>query len=235
MNRMLILVLALCPSACATVWQVNSLEEKLDRLVANTQRETLVEIFGDQAQVISSKIDNLEVGQRDQLDQMLEAYQTGQTSLDAVRSDLVSVLGGSKRVVASTRGVWVRDLAGQKLKAIARNSELDDCRQIAAEELPESIQNSRRLMRFNWGLGQINGEDVYFPWELTMSTFAKEVVENTARRTAEEFLKMSEGRGWQRPVYIQLSTDNPTDKVVVSPSEVEEVYVVPEGPVDEEK
>lgn len=233
MNRMRLQVLIplALPFAiwgCATSGQANAIEEKVDRLLANTQRETLTEIFGTQAREIATKIDGLETSQRSQLDEALGEYQRGSATLDEVRANLVSVLGGATRVVASQRGIWVRDVEGEKLKAIARNSKIEACQRLEAADLPDPIARDRRLARFTWGTGQIDGSTVYFPWELTMSTFSKEIVENTARRTAQEFLRLTEGKGWNRPVYIRVSTENPDEPIKVSPPGVEEVYVVPE-------
>lgn len=227
MKRFVSLVLGLVTSACATSSHMDRVEEKVDRLLANTKRETLAEIFGDQAQEISTKIDDLDQNEKTRLDTVLDAYQEGNANLEDVRKNVFSVLGGSTRVVSSGRGIWVRDLEGDKVSAIARDAKLENCQRVDPEELPESIARSRRLNRFTWGHGELNGEPVLFPWELTMSTFAKEVVENTARRTAQEFLRMSEGRGWNRPVYIKVTTDTEEDPVKISPPGVEEVYVVP--------
>ncbi|MEL6183069.1 MAG: hypothetical protein AAFU79_00500 [Myxococcota bacterium] len=219
-------------TGCATLWQANAIEDKVDRLLANTQRETLTEIFGTQAREIATKIDGLEAGQKAQLDEALGAYQRGSATLDEVRAQLVSVLGGTTRVVASQRGIWVRDVDGEKLRAIARNSKIEECQRLDTVDLPSAIAGDRRLARFTWGQGLVDGATVYFPWELTMSTFTKEIVENTARRTAQEFLRLTEGKGWNRPVYIRVSTENPDDPIRVSPPGVEEVYVVPEPGAD---
>lgn len=219
--------LGLTLSSCAAYWQAENIENKVDRLLANTKRETLAEIFGGQAREISAKIDDLDRKEKERLDTMLTEYQQGSSSIDEVRTNLLSVLGGSTRVVSSSRGIWVRDESGEKLRTVARDGKIEGCRRLDPDDLPATIAESRRLNRFTWGAGEVDGETVYFPWELTMSTFTKEIVENTARRTAQEFLRMSEGRGWKRPVYIKVITETPEDRVKISPPEIEEVYVVP--------
>ena len=54
MNRLIVVILALATPACATYWQASDLEEKVDRLLTNTRRETLTEIFGEQSREISA-------------------------------------------------------------------------------------------------------------------------------------------------------------------------------------
>lgn len=227
MQRFAPVALSLGLSGCATLWQAQNIEKKVDDLIAATKRETLAEIFGDQAREISTKIDDLDQKEKERLDAVLAEYQRGSATLDEVRTDLLSVLGGSTRVVSGSRGIWVRDEAGDKLRTVPREGKIEKCRRLEPSELPAGIANNRRLERFTWGQGEVNGETVLFPWELTMSTFTKEIVENTARRTAQEFLRMSEGRGWRRPVYIKVITETPEDRVQISPPEIEEVYVVP--------
>lgn len=233
-TRFFVPALSLALSGCATTWHLESVEAKVDRLLANTQRETLSEIFGEQSREISSKMDELDAQEQARLDTLLTEYQKGSSSLEEVRSNLLSVLGGSTRVVSSRRGIWVRDGEGDKLVAIARNTRIEKAQRLEPEQLPARIADNRRLGRFTWGEGVVDGERVIFPWELTMSTFTKEIVENTARRTAQEFLRMSEGRGWNRPVYIKVTTETPEDEVKISPPGVEEVYMVPAGGESEE-
>jgi outer membrane murein-binding lipoprotein Lpp len=226
-TRIFVLPCTLLLAGCATTWHLDSVEAKVDRLLANTQRETLAEIFGQQSQEIASKMDELDARERERLDELLGEYQKGASSIEEVRTNLLSVLGGTTRVVSSRRGIWVRDLDGEKRVAIARDTKIAEARRLEPAQLPPSIADNRALARFTWGEGEVDGETVLFPWELTMSTFTKEIVENTARRTAQEFLRMSEGRGWKRPVYIKVITETPEDEVKVSPPGVEEVYVVP--------
>lgn len=221
------LLLALFLSGCATTWHLDEVEAKVDRLLANTQRETLAEIFGDQAQVISTRIDSLEATERENLDALLGEYQSGNSSVEEVRTNLMSVLGGTTRTVSSDRGIWVRDLDGNKLKAIARDTKLEGATRLEAADLPSTITDNRRLTKLDWGKAELDGEEVLFPWQLTMSTFTREIVENTARRTAQELLRMSEGRGWNRPVYIKVITETGEDQVKIAPNGVEEVYVEP--------
>ena len=76
----------------------------------------------------------------------------------------------------------------------------------------------------------LNGKTVIFPWELTMSSFSKEIVEATARRTAEEFIKMGGEKAFRRPVQIQVITDpGQTLKVNYDGIEDEVVVAVPDA------
>lgn len=225
MKRTLPLFLfALSQAGCATYWQATDLEEKVDRLLANTRRETLTEIFGAQSREISEKIDTLDENQREKLDEMVEAYERGSDSIEEVRSSMLSTLGGSTRVVSGSRGIWVRDDDGKKLQTISRDTKIDNCKPVPDAELPDRIASSRGLARYSWGTGEVDGKSVYFPWELTMSKFAREIVENTARRTAQEVLRMSGNKGWMRPVQIKVITEA-GDGVTVQHDGSEEVYV----------
>lgn len=225
------LVFPLCAatllSGCSSYWQASRIEEKVDRLLQNTKRETLTEIFGENSREITRKMEQLSKEDRQSMDELVEAYQTGQSTVEDVRGNMISVLGGTTRVVSSGKGIWVRDEEGGKLKAIRRDTKIDKCQRIDPESLPEGIAKSRRLSKLTWGKGTLNGETVVFPWELTMSTFAKEIVENTARRTAQEFLRMSGEKGWSRPVHIKVITETPGQGVTISHPGVEEVFVEP--------
>ncbi len=212
---------------CATTWHLESVEKKVDRLLIATRREALTEIFGEQSREITRKMDELGDSERTRLDALLTEYQRGSATLDEVRQDLLSVMGGSTRVVSSDRGIWVRGEGGQKKQVLARDAKIQGCRRLEPGELPGPIADDRRLGKFSWGAGEVGGETVIFPWELTMSTFTREVVENTARRTAQEFLRMTEGKGWKRPVYIKVVTEAGEDQIQISPPGVEDVFVVP--------
>lgn len=218
------LVLLSAAGCVATSSQVERLEAKVDRLLAHTQRETLAQIFGEQAEAIQDRIEVLDQEERRRMDTLVSEYQSGSKSVEEVRGHLVNVLGGTTRVVSTGRGIWVRDEGGDKLRAVARETKIADCRRLTESELPESIADNRRLARFTWGAGEVDGRTVLFPWELTMSSFAREIAENTARRTAEELMRMSEGRGWSRPVHIKVTTEDPSD-VKISTPWAEDVYV----------
>jgi predicted ArsR family transcriptional regulator len=45
--RALVITTASLSTGCATIWQVNALEEKIDTLLKQTQRETLRDVFGE--------------------------------------------------------------------------------------------------------------------------------------------------------------------------------------------
>lgn len=233
------LTLPLCAamflSGCSSYWQASRIEEKVDRLLLNTKRETLSEIFGDNSREITAKMEQLSDKDQASMDELVEKYERGQTTLEDVRGNMISVLGGTTRVVSSGKGIWVRDADGAKLKAIRRDTKIDGCQRLDPEALPEGIADNRRLSKFTWGKGTLNGETVVFPWELTMSTFAKEIVENTARRTAQEFLRMSGEKGWSRPVHIKVITETPGQGVTISHPGVEEIYVEPGEPGEDEE
>ena len=218
------ILIASFSTSCASYWQANRLEEKLDRLVKNTRRETLSQIFGEQSRVISNKVEQLSGQEQEKLDEIIEKYERGSTSLEEVRGNVMSTLGGSDRVVASGRGIWVRDTDGGKLTTIARNTSLTECKRVDPEDLPDSLSKRKRLRKYSWGIGKYKGQEVLFPWRLTMSKFTKEIVENTAKETARQILKMSGDKGWNRPVYIQVSTNAPGDLKVSTQGE-DEIYV----------
>lgn len=227
MKRLLPLIAVVASQVgCATYWQASDLEEKVDRLLNNTRRETLTEIFGEQSSEIAAKIDTLDENQKEKLDEMVASYERGNQGIDEVRATMISTLGGTTRVVSGRRGIWIRDADGRKLKTIGRDTKLEACTPIPDEELPSAISGSRYLSNYSWGRGTLDGEEVFFPWELTMSKFAQEIVENTARRTAQEVLRMSGSKGWMRPVNIRVITDT-GENVTVQHDGAEEVFVGP--------
>lgn len=228
--RILTLASTLPLGACATYWQAKDLEEKVDLLIKNTNRETMSAIFGEQATAITQKMDTLSGEERGKLDTLIEGYQRGNTSLEEVRSSVLGTLGGSDRVVANPRGMWVRDEDGKRTKAIGVNATIKKCQQISDDDLPANIKESKALAQFKWGRGELNGKAVLFPWELTMSSFTKEIVENSARRTAQEILKMAGDKGWNRPVHIQVVTEPGQNLRVNVPGADNEVYVDPTQP-----
>lgn len=218
---------------CSSYWQASRIEEKVDRLLVNTKRETLSEIFGDNSREITRKMDELSTEEKESLDELVESYERGQATLEDVRGNMISVLGGTTRVVSAGKGIWVRDEDGSKAKVLRRNAKIEGCQRVDPSELPDRITGHRKLRKFTWGKGTLKGETVIFPWELTMSTFAKEIVENTARRTAQEFLRMSGDKGWSRPVHIKVITETPGQGVTISHPGAEEIYVEPGDPEGE--
>lgn len=98
------------------------------------------------------------------------------------------------------------------------------------------MTEKQHLAAYAWGRGEVNGQEVIFPWELTMSELAKEVAENTARRTAKEIIKMTGDRGWNRPVQIRVVTEAPGQSVTIEHSGSEDIFVTPdEGPAGAKK
>ena len=229
-RHLLLLIPFLFSTACAPFWVVSRIEDKVDRLVHNTDRETLNRLFGDQASVINRKMQDLNDDQKEQLHDMMGEFETGSRTLEEVRSSVLGVMGGGERVVSSKRGIWVRNNEGRKKLAIARNTKLKNCKPLADEDLPERISKSRGLSNLSWGVAEYKGEEVLFPWELTMSGFTKEIVENTARRTAEEFIKMAGDRAWNRPINIQVITEPQGNGLKISyPGEENEIFVTTDG------
>lgn len=212
-------------SGCATYSQVTDLTEKVDQLLKNTQRETMRELFGEQAHAIGEKLETASADEKAKIEEVLTEYQKGNQNVEDVRSTVLGTLGGADRVVSTSGGLWLRDENGKKVQTIGRNGKLKNCVRLKDEEVPPSIANSKGLANFSWGKAEINGKTVVFPWELTMSAFAKEIVENTARRTAEEFIRMGGDKAWRRPVHIQVVTD-PGQTLKVNYDGVEDEVVV---------
>lgn len=225
-RKLLILIPILIGTGCAPFWVVQRVEEKVDRLVQNTNRATLSQIFGEQSSTISRKISELSDDQRTSLNELMTEYERGSSSIEDVRSSLLAVMGGGERVVSSKRGIWVRNSDGEKLKVARRNHKLQNCKPLDPIDLPENISAHKGLMNYAWGVGSYNDEEVLFPWELTMSRFTKEIVENTAKRTAEEFIKMGGRKAWNRPINIQVITE-PEGKglKIRHPADENEIYV----------
>lgn len=201
-------------TGCATRKQAKEMDAQLDlihgqleQLLENTRRDTLQQIFGEQSAEILTKVDELDASERDEFNAFLESYQRGNAQLEDVRSGMVTLLGGGEREVASPTGIWVRDQNGEKLEAIGRGHRLTDCHKLADDAIPAAIGEKSHLSQYQWGSGQLEGQQVIFPWDFTMSSFTKEIVENTARRTAEEMRKMAGDGEFNRPIYIQVTTD----------------------------
>ena len=209
-----------------TQTQLDSMSAQLEILVENTRRDVLTQLFGDQSEAIVSKLDEMEAGDRDDFEAMLSEYQKGESTLEDVRTGMMTMLGGGERIVASSTGIWIRDMEGVKLDAISRGTELAGCRRLEDSELPATISEKEVLTRYDWGTGEVEGQQVIFPWDFTMSTFTKEIVENTAKRTAEEFMRMSGDGSLNRPIQIQVVTDPNSDAVKISyPTETGEIIL----------
>jgi hypothetical protein len=228
MQRLIICALfAVLPAAgCATYWQVQDLEEKVDRLVQNTNRATMNQLFGEQATTITQKMETLSSEEQQKIDALLASYDKGSTSLEEVRAAVLGTMGGNDRVVSNPRGIWVRTEEGKRAQAIGNNTKLKNSQLVPDAELPVMITQNKALAGFRWGRAELNGRQVLFPWELTMSAFTKEIVENTARRTAQEFLKMAGDKAWNRPVQIQVVTEAGQNLRVTTPETEAEVFVI---------
>jgi hypothetical protein len=185
----------------------------------------LQQIFGEQTVEISQQLKVLDQAQVDRFESLQNEYVKGTLSIEEVRGKMLRVLGNDDRIVATQSGIYVRSTAGEKIKAISNNSKLTATQLLKREELPPRITDSASLSAFSWGIGMLEGEAVLFPWELTMSTFTKEIVENTARRTAEEFIKMGGGEKWTRPVYIELTVDESDKASITTKGNEDEVFV----------
>ena len=209
---------------CATKKDFQRLESKVDLLVRATNRTTLDEIFGEQASEITLLVNNLDSRQKRSFESLQQEYVNGALAVADVRQRMLSVLGNNDRIVSTRRGIYIRNLEGAKLKAIPIDTKIANCSLLDPEDIPPVITGKKVLNRFSWGRGELGGKTVLFPWELTISSFTKEVAEHTARRTAEEFIKMGGEKKWQRPIQIQISTEK-EDRIKVSTSEEEsEIY-----------
>ena len=174
----------LVTTGCAPFWQVNRIEDKVDRLVQSTNK-FLEEIFGEKTTEVMRRMDRLSQDERDKLDELIAEYERGSSTLD----EIASVMGGGERESQPHR-VSMFATKRVELKPIPRGKKITNCRRIVADDLPEPITERKYLMAYNWGSGELDGETVVF-LDLTMSSFAKEIVENTAKRTAEEFVSLA--------------------------------------------
>lgn len=209
---------------CATKQDFERLENKVDRLIQATQRSTLDEIFGEQASQITLLVNDLDSQQKQNFENLQQEYTNGTLAVEDVRQKMLSILGNNDRVVSTRRGIYIRNIEGRKLKAIPIDTKIANCHPIAKENIPTAIQQKQVLNRFSWGQGELNGETILFPWELTISSFTKEVAEHTARRTAQEFIKMGGEKQWQRPIKIQISTEKDDQVKITTNEEENEVY-----------
>lgn len=211
-------------AGCATKNDFQRLEGKVDLLIQATKRSTLDELFGDQSSQIALMVNELDSKQKQQFENLQHEYARGTMKIEDVRQQMLDVLGNNNRVVSTRRGIYVRNTEGDKIKAIPNDTKIVNCHLINNASIPAAIQEKDVLNRFSWGQGELDGQTILFPWELTISSFTKEVAEHTARRTAQEFIKMGGEKQWQRPIQIQISTEK-DDKVKISTNEEEnEVY-----------
>jgi hypothetical protein len=209
---------------CATKQDFERLESKVDLLIRSTNRSTLDEIFGEQSSQITLLVNDLSSQQKRNFENLQQEYTNGNMAVEDVRLKMLSILGNNDRVVSTRRGIYIRSLEGIKLKAIPNDTKIVNCQLIARENIPPAIMQKQVLNRFTWGQGELNGETILFPWELTISSFTKEVAEHTARRTAQEFIKMGGETQWQRPIQIQISTEKDDQIKITTNEEENEVY-----------
>ena len=209
---------------CATKQDFERLESKVDLLIRATQQSTLDEIFGEQASQITLLVNNLSSEQKQSFENLQYEYTNGTMAIEDVRQKMLSILGNNDRVVSTRRGIYIRNTEGTKLKAIPIDTKIVNCHLVASENIPAAIQLKEVLNRFSWGQGELNGETILFPWELTISSFTKEVAEHTARRTAQEFIKMGGEKQWQRPIQIEISTEKDDQIKITTNEEENEVY-----------
>ena len=218
------LAVAVLLVGCATKQDFERLESKVDLLIQATKRSTLDELFGEQSSQITLLVNNLDSQQKQSFEKLQREYASGTMAIEDARQQMLSILGNNDRVVSTRRGIYIRNMEGAKLKAIPIDTKIVNCLLIERQNIPAAIQQKPVLNRFSWGQGELNGETILFPWELTISSFTKEVAEHTARKTAQEFIKMGGEKQWQRPIQIQISTEK-DDKVKITTNEEEnEVY-----------
>ena len=250
MRTVLVVAIALSPVGCATAWQLTTVEKKVDQLVLASRQTTMTQIFGRQADMIVTKTSELPNEDRIQIATLIRSYQQGHVNLAQARMGVLKVLGGSSRVVARSRGLWIRGHSGQKLRLLPLGAVLEDCRRVIdAAKLPKPLSSKPSLRRVQWGRGEVEGEVVLFPWAFTLSKFTKELVESSARQTAEAFRLFGEGGVGPHPVFIQLTLDKPetpyvqmqappklksrpkragrSERIIISPPKVEQVHVGP--------
>lgn len=226
----IILCVTILLAGCATKKDFERLENKVDLLIQATKRSTLEEVFGPQASEIALRIDELDSGQKQEFEKLQHDYATGTLAVEEVRQKMLSILGNNDRLVSTRRGIYVRGLDGTKLKAIPMDTKIVNCQLMDKENIPSVIREKQVLNRFSWGRGELNGQAILFPWDLTISSFTKEIAEHTARRTAQEFIKMGGDKKWQRPIQIQISTEKDDQVKITTNEEESEIYFNYEKP-----
>ena len=225
---LLLFLVGLISSSCATQKDLQRVEFKLDKLISDINRSTLEDIFGSQSEEITNRVDELNEAEKSRFEALQRSYERGVIALEEVRSKMLVLVGGKDREVTTQNGIYIRDQEGRKYKAIANGTSLIDCQRLAEEGIPELILARESLRRYSWGVGSYEGERVIFPWDFTMSSFTREIVEATARRTAQEFITMGGERRWNRPIYIQISPLD-ADRITLTSNDPEiEVNVMPE-------
>jgi hypothetical protein len=211
-------------TGCATKQDFDRLEDKVDQLVQATHRSTLEEIFGDQASQITLLLNDLDGKQKQNFENLRHEYTTGTIAVEQVRHEMLNLLGSNDRIVSTRRGIYIRNLKGTKIKAIPNGTNIRRCRLFAREKIPAEIMGKKVLAQYSWGAGELDGVTILFPWELTISSLTKEIAVHTARRTAEEFIKMGGEEKFRRPIRIQVSTEKSSQINVTTDKVSNEVY-----------
>ena len=211
-------------AGCATRNDFERLESKVDLLIQATNRTTLDEIFGEQASQITLLVNNLDSRQKRSFENLQQEYANGTLAVTDVRQKMLSVLGNNDRIVSTRRGIYIRNLEGAKLKAIPIDTKIVNCHLLSGEDIPAAIRGNKVLKRYSWGQGELDEKTILFPWELTISSFTKEVAEHTARRTAQKFIEMGGEEKWQRPIHIQISTERDDQVKITTNEEENEIY-----------
>jgi hypothetical protein len=211
-------------AGCATKQDVERLENKVDQLIEATHRSALEEIFGEQASQITLLVSDLNSTQKQNFASLQQEYAKGTLAVEEVRQQMLNILGDNDRVVSTQRGIYIRNLEGVKLKAISNGTKIDNCHLLARDSIPPEINRKKVLLQYAWGKGELDGQAILFPWELTISSLTKEIAEHTARRTAEEFIKMGGEEEWRRPIKIHISTEKDDLIKVTTDEDENEVY-----------
>jgi len=222
--------------ACATSDDLKRLERKVDllvdatnkvdRLLDATNRSTLEKIFGSQSAEIANRIEVLDENNKFSFQKLQQDYVKGTLSIKDVRQKMLNLVGNDVREVANPKGFYIRNVNGKKLNAISKGTKIKNCRILNENEIPQKVSSSRVLKKFLWGHGMLDNKFIIFPWELTISTFTKEIVENTARRTAEEFIKMGGDKKWNKPIYIEMAIQSEDNLKIKTKESEHEVYVI---------
>jgi len=227
LKQVIVLILVfILPVACATSKDLQRVESKIDRLLIDTNRSTLEEIFGSQAAEITKRMEELDEAEKKRFETLQVSYEKGSVVLEDVREKMVELVGGNDREVATQSGIYIRRMDGNKLRAVPNGTRFTGCRQLSIDELPGPIKEKRGLLEISWGTGLVNDEEIIFPWDYTLSSFTREIVEATARRTAQKFIEMGGEKKWNRPIYIQVAPENSdVIKLTTTDSEAEILFM----------
>ncbi|MEW6441224.1 MAG: hypothetical protein AB1640_09865 [bacterium] len=221
-------LLTLALLGCATRRDVQRIDSKLNTILSQTHETSLGELFDGHSSLIAQRIDQLDENQRKRFDDLLASYQRGAVAQEELRQKIVEIVGGEDREVSAASGVLLRDAQGNRVGKAAYGSRLEDCRMLRGDQVPAYLKETPSLSSHRWGTGTWQGERIVFAWDLTVSGLTKEVVEASAKRTAQEFLRMGGDKQWSRPVYIQLYTQAAPETIKVKAADpADEVHLLP--------